>query len=57
MGAVKGYYKESKQEDDRMYDDWKKESLKLLPPKSNPTIIEKIKQYFIKKGIKWIIKF
>ena len=49
---IKEYYKESKQEDDRIYDEWKKESFKLVKAKTNSTIIERIKQYFIRKGIK-----
>ena len=52
MGIVKEYYKEPEQEDDRTYNAWKKESLKVLTPKKNPSVIERIKQYFIRKGIK-----
>ena len=51
MGAVKEYYKKPNQEDDRVYDEWKKESLKLLSPKKS--IAQRIRDYF-KKGIKWI---
>ena len=43
---------EADQEDPKLYDEWKKESFKLLKAKTNPTIIERIKQYFIRKGIK-----
>ena len=52
MGAVKGYYKEIRQEDDRMYDEWKRDSIKHLPIKTNPTIVDRIKEYFRRKGIK-----
>ena len=52
MGAVKEYYKESKQEDDRMYEEWKKDSIKLQRLAKNQSIIERIKEYFVRKGIK-----
>ena len=51
MGAVKEYYKKSNQEDDRVYDEWKNASLKLLSPKKS--ITQKIRDYFKKKGMKW----
>ena len=51
MGKVKEHYKENKQEDDRMYNEWKKESIKLLPIKTNPTIVDRIKKYFKSKTI------
>ena len=51
MGAVKEYYhhRSTNRSDDRVFNEWKKESLKLLPPKKS--IAQKIRDYF-KKGIK-----
>ena len=41
---------EADQEDPKLYDEWKKESLKLLSPRKS--IAQKIRDYFKKMGVK-----